>query len=225
MARAKLGALLNDLAGSVGSATFQNSNAGLILRNKPLFAGNYSQRRTMRRLHNYSINQAWNNLSSTDQAQWQSFANFINIKQRHSIYLNITGRALFYQINFYRLIYGISLLQLPLFSNNRQTDLHITLSIHSGQIRVNMGRVPTVTDEFLILYITNKISKSINNFTNKLKIIPCITTGTSYLTITTDYINIYGSIPQTGETVGYQWSIANLHNGLITPFQQGKQTF
>lgn len=225
MARATLGALVNSISGSIGSITFQNSNAGTILRGKPSFVGNYSQRRTLRRLHNYTLHQAWANLSFVDQAQWYSFANFINIKQKHSSYLNISGQALFYQLNFYRLIYGFHLLIIPVFSNERKDDLHVTLSLHSGSLRANLGRVPNVMNEFLILNVTRIITKSTNNFTNKLKILPVITTATSYLSITTDYRNIYGAIPKIGETVGYSWSVANIVNGLINPFQSNKVTF
>ena len=225
MARVTLGALLNSVAGSLGSATFQNSNAGTILRGKPAFAGNFSQRRQLRRIHNYTLHQAWAALSFVDQAQWYSFANFINIKQKHSSYLNISGQQLFYQLNFYRLIYAKPLLTIPVFSNTRQPDITVTLSIFQNVLFANFSRFTVPSSEFLIIYCTGIISKSVNNFTNKLKIIPFNTPNNDLISLTASYVDIYGATPKTGETVGFQWSLASLTNGLITPFQSAKITF
>lgn len=224
MARAKLGALLTELSGSIGNTTFQNSNAGTTVRSKPSVAGNFSTTRQTCRNYNFQIQQAWKALSTIDQTQWQTFATFVNVKQKNSSYLNISGQALFYQINFYRLLYGIAILTIPVFSNSRPAAITCTLFRGPAQLTVIYSRPIVLANEFIILSITNIISNSVNNFKNKLKIIPYTQTLTNAEIITTYYINIYGALPNTGDTVGLSWSSAYKANGLFMPFQSAKIT-
>jgi hypothetical protein len=219
MARAKLGSLITDLSGSIGSTTFQNSNAGTIIRNKPNFAGNFSSRRNAVRHINLSIHKAWSGFSVTDRTLWQTFANFINTKQKHSAYLNISGQALFYQLNFFRLTYSQSLLLIPVFSAERPPDIICDIRINMGFFGVHYSRSPVPADEFIILKVTPIIKTSLNNFQNKLKIIPYPSSSCSFESIMAYYTAIYGACPIITDTVAYSWSSANLLNGLFLPFR------
>lgn len=224
MARAKLGSLITDLSGSIGSTTFQNSNAGTIIRNKPSFAGNFSTSRCTCRNYNYQIHKAWQTMSATDRTQWQTFANFINTKQKHSSYLNISGQALFYQINFYRLSYSLSLLLIPVFSSLRPLDLTCTLFLSAGNLTIIFSRNTNPTNEFVIFSITPVIKTSINNFKNKLKLVIFSPPTGSAQPIYTQYISLYGAQPITGNTLGFSWSAASPTTGLFLPFQSSIQT-
>lgn len=225
MARAKLGSLITDLSGSIGSTTFQNSNAGTVIRNKPCFAGNFSTRRNAVRHINILIHKAWSGFSVSDRTLWQTFANFINTKQKHSSYLNISGQALFYQLNFFRLAYGHALLLIPVFSSTRPADVVCSLHISPVLLKVEVDRYLVPADEFLILKVTPVINTSTNNFTNKLKLLIFASTTVLIIDINSVYLSIYGSVPVSGQSVGFSWSSASLINGLFLPFRSDFVTF
>ena len=224
MARAHLSSLLTDLSGSIGSTTFQNSNAGTIIRNKPSSVGNFSPHKQINRNYNFQIHQSWKSLSDIERTQWQAFSNFINIKQKHSAYLNISGQSLFYKINFYRLTFSLGILTIPVFTNIHPLPVVVTLSVSPTNMFATCYGLLTPTTEFIALQVTGIISKSVNNFKNRLKFILFRCPKNASSIIGSRYINLYGAIPKTGDTVGYSWFTIDDTNGLISSTQTAKIT-
>jgi hypothetical protein len=115
MARIKFGALVSEISGSIGSATFQKSNFGNTLRTKPRSrrSGTTSQmscRYIMMQLH-----QAWAALTDAQRQQWNRFVSFSGAGINRDKAILLTGHSLFIKYNFLRLLNHQAILTVPAY--------------------------------------------------------------------------------------------------------------
>ena len=98
----------------------------------------------------------------------------------------------------------------------------LTLSRTGANLRVKSNRALVASDEFIILFITVRMSPAINNPGNRYKLIKFVTTNGVNFTITPEYEDVYGAIPLIGDTVFMKYTNASKLSGLLFPFKSIK---
>jgi len=116
MARIKYASLVSSVSGSVGSATFQKSSFGDILRNKP----NPRRSASFSQLHCRSlmmkIHYAWRNLTIAQRTQWNQFISFAGATIKRDRGILQTGHSYFIKYNYMRLLTGQAIQSVPLYT-------------------------------------------------------------------------------------------------------------
>lgn len=74
MARVTYGALITEMAGSIGGITFQRNSSGGIARLKPNMPVNSSANQQLQQIRLSKIIPAWNALSDANKILWEAFA-------------------------------------------------------------------------------------------------------------------------------------------------------
>ena len=95
MAVMKLGALITDLAGSIGGSTVRRSPAGLTIFNKSRGRSKSSNLSNKGIQRMQSIIQGWSQLSDAERLQWQAAASKFQRKNKFGDLVNYTGRQFY----------------------------------------------------------------------------------------------------------------------------------
>lgn len=86
MARVQTSGLITDIRGSVGGGTFQNSRAGLVLKQKCHNVNRRTNELSSHRAILYQLQVEWASLTPDEQSAWQTHALFGKHLQK-----NMTG--------------------------------------------------------------------------------------------------------------------------------------
>ena len=99
MANIKLGAIITDIAGSVGGSTFRRTPAGIILYNKQgtQIKSAFAKNSVKNKLGN--ILSMWNTLQQSDKDFWNEKATLYTFPDKFGTLKNLTGRQLFTKLN------------------------------------------------------------------------------------------------------------------------------
>lgn len=118
MALVQTSGLINNIKGSLGGSTFQQTASGLIVRGKPKFAGNKTQSQTEQRVIVSRLNYAWEGFSDSQRVLWQKYANYINGINRtnRGNTSGLSGKNQFFAINSWLLLYEKPMLVTPTFA-------------------------------------------------------------------------------------------------------------
>jgi hypothetical protein len=118
MASIKMGAIIEEIKGSVGGTTFQSSNAGFSMKNKGKTRGTNSM--TFRASHetthvpqqrNFAIvTKAWAGLTDVQRATWSGLLGTWQFKNKFGDVYNGSAYQIFCAANINRLTLGLSLL-------------------------------------------------------------------------------------------------------------------
>jgi len=132
MARIQYSSIVSEVAGSVGSATFQRNAYGNTLRQKPRRSSS-----GMNKLYDYQKNftllsRSWASLSLADQNVWLQFNSYIRSRAKNNKASILSGQALFTQYNLVRLALGLSVLTTPNYVTLPAIDTTFTLTEDEG---------------------------------------------------------------------------------------------
>jgi hypothetical protein len=204
MARVKLSAILSEISGSVGAATFQKNQCGTILRNKPVPRTFFTQESYYSKLFVQLAQQAWAALSSSEQESWNSFLNYNPSFQRKNSNILLSGFNLFLRYNLLRQRIGQSILSSFTYSPLLAVDLTPTIGYAGGVLYLNFTTAFR-NDVSVILF---KISPVLKNpgpsYRTKLKVLPISSftpPGVLQYNIMSTYYDKFGVLPLAGESV------------------------
>lgn len=113
MARVQYGGGITAIKGSIGGWTFQENNAGQIIRLRPT---GKKQRTTKQSISNNQLAFAvgeWHSLSLARKIAWNDFAVLYTKEDKWGETKTLTGFNWFFSINAYRLMYGHNILADP----------------------------------------------------------------------------------------------------------------
>ena len=222
MARIKPSALISDIRGKLGGSIFQKASSGLVVRAKCTPINKRSANQVISRNIASLTATAWLQLSASDREQWTNYVQYNPINQRNSKELFVSGQQAFLKFNNYRLQYSLPILTVPEFNKCELTPIEMTLSRIGMQLRASSSRAMVSADEFIILFVTVRMSAAINNPGNRYKLIKFVTTDAMNFNITSDYVDVYGIIPEVGDTVFIKYTNASKASGLPFPFKSLK---
>lgn len=222
MARVKPSAIVSDVRGKIGGAVFQRFKSGLVVRSKCSPVNKNSALQIVSRNIASLTANAWLQLSPANRDQWDSFTAYNPIAQRNNREVFVSGQQAFLKLNNYRLQYSLQLLSVPEFNKCDLTPIELTLSRTGANLRVTSSRAMVASDEFIILFLTVRMSPAINNPGNKYKLIKFVTTNGVNFFVTSEYEAIFGAIPEIGNTVFMKYTNASKLSGLLFPFKSVK---
>lgn len=222
MARIKTSGLIDNITGSVGGTTFQQSRAGLIMKNKPKgFHANTVRRNKQTNIMN-SLQHSWMGLTDSNRSYWNQFALYKKIPQTNNPHLFINGHEVYLKYNFYRLLTGRTVQNSCLWGFSTIDPLDITLWIPGPGLTITGSRNFNPPVEFMILYISYPCPPSIENPGSRLKFINFTYGAGASKVITNDYIAVHGRVPVIGETVFMKFRMIDLIGLYVLPWQYQK---
>jgi len=222
MARVKPSALISDVRGKIGGSVFQRFQSGLVVRTKCAAVNKRSALQIISRNIASLTASAWLQLSSADREQWVNYVQYNPIAQRNNREVFVSGQQAFLKFNSYRLHYSLPILTVPEFNKCDLDPVVLTLSRVGINLRVSSDRPLVANDEFIVLFLTVRMSSAINNPGNRYKLIKLVTTNDVNFTITSEYEAIFGIIPEIGNTLFMKYTNVNKLSGLPFPFKSVK---
>jgi hypothetical protein len=205
MARVKYGALISEISGSIGSATFQKSNFGNTLRNKPRSMRSGSANQLICRNYMMQLHQAWAALTSDERMKWNRFISFSNTRILRDKNILSTGHALFIQYNFLRLLSQLSIL--TDFSFLTIESFPLPSAIGKDGVDFNFELTDVFDTEVIWVVLKasapQKSSISFNAACVRYLYIPWIDSSISSLNMVPGYANVFGALPPVGSYIHY----------------------
>jgi len=222
MALAQYGSIITALRGSIAGMTFQRGLGSNIVRTKPNPTKSSSLDRNFVRYICFKINVQWVNFSDAQRLTWHTFATFINHAQKKNKSLFVSGKQIFFYINFYRCQYGYAIMTSPIFTAYFPADFTVVPALHLGALWLNFSRVLDPANEYVIVKATAPLRPGVNNFKNRLMSTACTTIANASQDIAPGYLSRFGFNPIAGQTIGFSIAIGSLWTGLLTLFQESK---
>lgn len=201
MALVTVSALVSDIKGKVGGMVFQNTQAGLAVRQKVSPINRRTTLQTTSRLKMFNLQNAWMNLTDAQRADWDLFAQTYPKPQIKNPAKNINGQQYFLKCNDFRVRYGYD----PLLDIdwNIPTLEAFTATIFNfgSNLWLLCNRRIDFANEFLVCFLSWEVSSGMNNPSNRRKMIIFSTNYWNDINITSGYSAIFGTIPATGSNV------------------------
>lgn len=222
MARVKYSSIVSHLSGSIGSATFQRSRSGNIVRNRPRSTGTPSQAQLARRGIMQQLHFAWSNLTDDQRFAWDKFIDFSGASIRRDKSIKLTGHSLFIQYNFLRMITGFSIMTefdyIPLSGipvvNSLGLEADNMIVFHSG--------IFDVSKLFFSLKLTSPRPPSQAFNPRGLRTITSSKNTGAAQDIGASYKSIFGFLPLEGDTVHFENRVFSMVSPVISGVMQGK---
>ena len=218
MAKVKLSGLISDIRGKLGGSFFQNTSTGLVIKNVNYNPIRKSFSKSDRLSKAHLINSYWSALSVNHKDNWSAFSLFAQVQQKKNKSLFLSGKDLFFKVNFYRLLYSHAILEIPVFAKNVYGSITGILSIVAGNLTFTTSRVVIPTFEYIILKITPPLNTSINSAQSRMRVIVFPTVTNHIYNIQTPYLNVFNRSAVSGNALIFSYTTANLQTGLIYPF-------
>jgi hypothetical protein len=201
MALIQYSALVNDIRGSVGNATFQRNGSLHIVRSKPAPIERYSQQAINVRNATAQAAFAWRTLSSAQQLQYKNFISYSPEFMRRSPKSLISGYELFVKYNTLRLLRGHTIL--TDISYGTPSAFPWTAYINSSG--TNLYYYSNIALDPAIWWLQIQLSRSKgiaqSRVLGSLRIIDHADTIALGFPITTGYTAAYGYVPPSGDFI------------------------
>ena len=203
MALIRYSALINDVRGSIGNGTFQRSQGGAMVRNKPVPGYRNSQFTVNVRMYLPQVVFAWRNLSSAEKLQWQYFLTYSPDFMRKSPKTILSAYSLFVKYNCIRLMSGFSIVTTITIAVPNLSPTRPSMALDSGSLVMDIGQPIPGVDLYYQIKATrpslNRHSKSLNDF----RVIKKFDGPNQTFDISDEYIAAWGAIPTSGQWVRY----------------------
>ena len=219
MAIIKTSGLISSIRGKVGGSIFQLSRSGNILKSLTIPVNRRTLLQNKTRNNTFIILQKWLGLSDAQRTVWSAYVQYNPILQKNGLNLHITGHQAFIKFNSYRLEYNLPFLIAPIFNKCDLTPITITITTNGVVLTATIDRPLISAEEFAILFLTVRFPSSVNNPGSRYKIINFTTTDADTFDITSEYVAVFGRVPQPGETIFMKYTNASKLSGLPFPFK------
>lgn len=224
MARIKTGAIITDIRGKIKGSVFQSGQGGLIMRNNPNPVNKRSNPQNAIRVVIGTLHNQWKGLGNGTRAQWDAFAQFTGTKQINDSNRILSGQQLFIKINSIRQLYGVGNLSNPVFSRFSLTPVTLQVQSTFGTLNIRSSRALVAADEFLSVKLSTVVLDTVNNSSGRFKQIIFTSVDGIVQNITTQYTEIFGAIPSTGDSIFIEYLLHEKSNGLVQPIQSQRVT-
>jgi hypothetical protein len=223
MARVKYGGIVTGIAGSVGGSTFQNGQFGAVCRNKPIPRKTGSPNQIDRRVLMMTVHQGWRNLDDSQRNSWNQFVSFSQQKITRDRSVLITGHALFIQINYLRLLTGLSLLEDPVYTPIAPwpvIDKIYATSPVAGLVMDFITNPPGV-NTWYVLKMTTPRPPQIKFSKRGLQWLYVVFNSDYQQDIGPSYLDSFGFYPSNGDTIHYEIRHFSLTSPTLSPVIAG----
>jgi len=154
MARVTYGAIITNLAGSIGGITFQNNKSGSIARLRPRNNKVGTTKQFTKRSNFTQLIAAWNALSLSDQEDWNTFAAANPKIDIWGASTNLSGLNWFMSVNGNRQTTGQAILSTyPTYTAGSAIPSYL-FTLSGSEITINFGTTFAHPDDYLIALLS-----------------------------------------------------------------------
>lgn len=207
MAKGKYGALISKISGSIGGTTFQNSNSGLIIKNKQIKNPTNTIACANTSAHFQYLSSLWFSLTEQQQLTWAAWIKFKSKNQYANNYKLLQPREAFIKFNIYNRIFGKTIILDPPFYYSKYNEIDIDIASTGFNVQIQTDRSINNNAEILLLWLTRPVNVTINNPGSRQRLIVCTNYNLINTDITTEYENVLGSHPIPGNWIIAKWQI------------------
>lgn len=205
MARIKYGSLISEISGSIGSATFQKSQYGNTLRNKPNPRKSSSASQLYRRSMMMLLHQAWRDLTDDQRRQWNQFISYSSQSINRDRHVLLTGHSLFLKYNYFRLLSELAILEDPVYIPMPVWPV-ITDFMYAAaaEFYINFNFDPGDNNLQPIIKMSAVRNPSLSFTKQGLLFLPVVSSGDTFIECSAEIIALFGKLPLAGETIHYE---------------------
>ena len=218
MARIKYASIVSSVSGSVGSATFQKSLYGDILRSKPrprrsASESQLSRRALMMRVHGY-----WAALTSAQRTQWNQFIAFANATIARDRAVLQSGHSYFIKYNYFRLLTGQAVQSVPLYTllDVGVPTINFGWNDEDDSWDLQLSATAPGVDLWFIFKISSKIPENRAFKRAGLRYMNITVAAASTFEMMTFFKNAFGYYAQQGDWMAYEIQYFGITNTMIS---------
>lgn len=201
MARIKFGGIVSDISGSVGGSTFQRSNYGVSLRNKPTGILKRSSSQTTIRQLLSELHAAWRALTPGERLMWQQFISFSSPTIRRDSGILLTGHDLFIKYNMFRRMNAFAMMETPVFASMPQTTYDPVVNLMGADLFLAFPDNIDHDSYWFVFKVTSPRLPS-RSFSNRgLRFLKITPSTESNWDITALYVAAFGAAPLENDYV------------------------
>lgn len=171
MARVTYGAMITELAGSIGGVTFQKNNSGNIARLKPKLPVNPSPGQAAQEYLLAYLNSLWPTLSQIEKDSWATFAAAYNHNTPWGEEKTLNGYQWFMSCNLNLLRASEAAIETaPVFSTVDPPD-EFTLTADGDDLLAVFDSAYTAVPDYLYIYLSTPIKRASLKLRNPLYLV------------------------------------------------------
>ncbi len=225
MAKVKAGSIVTDIRGKIGGSVFVKSAAGLILRNNTIPVNPNTPSQSNRKNITANLQWEWQRLTQAQRDCWVDWTKLNPITQIRDRDLFINAQQTFIKLNFYRSLYGVQILEDPIFDTTIIEPIGATVILSANDLTLSLDRTLNDSTELFILFLTFRVTPTINNPGTIFKVIVFNQSpGVDSYDITAEYKAIFGIELVVAEQLFMKFTTADKISGKLLSFQQKKIT-
>lgn len=217
MARVKLSPLFSQIRGSLGRATFQRSQGGTTLRNKPLPSQKLSKSQQLVKSHVSMTIAAWQGLSDAQRALWHQFANFLPHYMHLNKNLPISGYSLFTKYNLIRLSAGLDMFLDITFLSTTFLAVNPSILFNNFYLYFGFGAQLQPNNIFALLKLSSTVRDTANFNKSSCRVILLNLNENNPFNITDAYKSIFFNLPALHATLNCEITLFSLEASIIFP--------
>jgi hypothetical protein len=224
MARVKYGSLVSQISGSVGHATFQNSQGGAILRNKPIPSYSSSSAQVCQRSAMSELQSAWLALTPAARLKWCQFVAFSSQHIKRDDNILISGYNLFLKYQTCRKLYYLPLLTSWSYNPLLVIPDQMIIRSDNSNMVVIFNNVVNSSQYFFVLKLSPPQRSSTKFSLNNCRFIKIPMSSAPFFFITAEYKLLFHNVAQILDTVHYSIYYFSTVNPLLTAYSTGVLT-
>ncbi len=216
MARITYGAMIDSINGSIGGTTFQTNRYGFSVKRKPSPSKPNTPSQNSRKTAITIVQQNWIGLTAANRTAWNTYATTFPRPTRLNPDSNLNGFNFFSAYHLLRIQLQPTILADP--SAVQQTLSFVQTDIVNAASVLTWDSDVTLSGAFwrALLYMSRVISPTTQLRRNRLRYIHGASVDDDVsLVVTTEYTDIFGSLPAVGEVVMVQEIWLHINNGQI----------
>jgi len=204
MALVKPSGAISDIRGTIGGTVFSNSSAGLVMKTKTSPVNRNTVKQSVQRAIIGDLQSQWLSLTDDQRCCWGLYTKLFPKKQNNINGLLINAQQTFIKFNAPFRLYGIPIITDPVLTPSELTSLTYIVVVIAGTMSILSQRAMVATDEFIVLSMTYPKPPTVNNPGTTYKSIIFTTINGFAFDITTEYTDIFGRVPVSGENVFFK---------------------
>lgn len=218
MARIQVGTIVTDIRGKIGGSVFQKGPSGLIIRAGSRIINKRNELTSSRRVLMQSLQQSWGLISVAQRTAWSAWSVFSPIAQFNNAAKFLNGHQCYLRVNYYRSLYGFSVLTSPVFA--KSTVGPVTVRVSNALDALFVTYTPTVDPAVtcMLIALSQVLPAGVNNGLRRVRQIIFVSDDGGGGDISNEVIALFGALPATSSRVYISYAAMDLSTGSISAF-------
>jgi hypothetical protein len=208
MARIRTSALISSIDGKLNGSVFQRTQGGLTIRNGNSRVNSNTPRSNLRKIGMIQVQSDWQQLSNSQRLLWNTYATYLNKKQKHNSSLTLNGHQLFININSIRfdlspdnVLFQPYLLSSPVLNPLPQPIAAVSVEVDGVALFVNLDRGVSNVTEVVVCFLSRPLLPSQMSSNVKMVLMKSPTNSGTEFQCNVAYEDVYGRNLIAGEWV------------------------